>query len=56
MLTGCTVDHTNTEVINGLEGKNLLSALKAFVAVVVNAPLEASNKQGKVFLQSFRHI
>ena len=33
----------------GLEGKNLLSALTAFVAAAVHIPSEVSSKQGKPF-------
>ncbi len=49
MLIGCAVDsHTNVEVINGLEGKNLLAALTAFVAAVPHAPPDADSKQSEI--------
>ena len=42
------IGHTDTELINGLEGKKLLSALTAFVKVAMLAPLEAHIQRGKV--------
>ena len=54
-LTARTVDDTDTEFINGLEGKNLLSALTAFVTRAVISSSKAHNKQG-VVLEWFKMI
>ncbi len=48
MLTFRNVDQTNDELLLGPEGKNLLSALTAFVAAAVHVPPEAHIKQGRV--------
>ncbi len=49
MLIDYTVDHTDNQLITGLEGKNLLSALTAFVAAAVHVPSKAFSNQGKSF-------
>ncbi len=49
MLIDYTVDHTDNQLITGLEGKNLLSALTAFVAAAVHVPSKAFSDQGKSF-------
>ena len=46
-LIGRTVNLRGAKAINGSEGKNLLSALTAFVKVVINSPLEGHSEQGK---------
>ena len=43
------VDLNSTTVIDGLEGKNLLSALTAFVIAVVNSPSTVHSERGKLF-------
>ena len=48
-LIGNAVDLDSTTVIDGLEGKNLLSALTAFVIAVVNSPLKVHSERGKLF-------
>ena len=48
-LIGNAVDLNGTPVIDGLEGKNLLSALTAFVIAVVNPPSKVHSERGKLF-------
>ena len=47
VLIGCTVDFNGAKAIKGLEGKNLLSALTAFVKVVVDPPQDGCREQGE---------
>lgn len=47
-LIGRTIDHSGAEAINGSEGKNLLSALTAFVKAVVDSRPENHSEQGEV--------
>ena len=47
LLIGSTVDLNSAKVINGSEGKNLLSALTAFVKVVVNPLLDGHSGKGE---------
>ncbi len=54
-LISCTVDRTGGEVINGLEGRRLLSALTAFVKAAVNFIPKVHSKQGEL-LYSHRYI
>lgn len=46
-MNGCAVDCAEAELINGSEGKNLLSALTVFVTAAMNSALEAPSKQGE---------
>ena len=55
MLIIRSIDQTDAELLLGPEGKNLLSALTAFVAAAVHVPAEPYNKQGRV-LHSFRYV
>lgn len=48
LLIGSTVDLNSAKVINGSEGKNLLSALTAFVKVVTNSPPNSHSGKGEV--------
>ena len=43
-----TAEHTGADsLVNGLEGKNLLSALTAFVTAIVNSSMDAQKFKGK---------
>ena len=44
---GRTVDVNGAKAINGSEGKNLLSALTAFVKVVVDLPPDGQSSKGE---------
>lgn len=48
MLIGCIIDQTGAELINGLEGRNLLSALTAFTEAAVHVPPKAHRKKSKI--------
>ncbi len=47
VLIGCTVDLNGAKAINGSEGKNLLSALTAFVKVAINPPPDDHSGKGE---------
>ena len=49
------VDYTDADLRIGVEGKNLLSALTAFVEVVVLSPIEVHSSQGKI-PQYFKYV
>ncbi len=51
-----SVDHIYSQMIMGPEGKNLLSALSAFVAAAIHVPAEAHREKSKVFQQFFKYM
>ncbi len=53
-LIGRVVDPADAELINGQEGKNLLSALSVFIAAALHASknTEAHSMQGKFYIIS----
>ncbi len=48
VLTGRTVKLSSAKAIDGSEGNNLLSALTAFVKVVINPPPDVDSGKGEV--------
>ena len=49
MLIVCIVGHASAELINGLEGRNLLSALTEFTEAAVRALPKVDNRKSEAF-------